>query len=106
MKWGFSFRGVYFDQPYSPVAYGESLITNNDIATIHRLADMNLDVRNFSGKNVTIHERVCISTSLYYLYWFDKYYANVYLIRDDGPFFIQQINRIHEEKHEFGNIIG
>ena len=65
------------------------------MAAMHRLTDRILDVSNsFQNTNAPIHERVCVITPTYYLYWFDISYPNVPLNRYNGPFYIQCINRI------------
>ena len=41
---------------------------------------------------------MCVSPSPYYIYWFEKYYPNVTLNRDEGPFCLQCMNRIQGVK--------
>ena len=78
---------IDFYQSYSPVAHADSFRINIAIASMHRLTARILDVSNaFQNKNVTIHERVYVSQSPYYLDWFERSYPNVALNRDDGPF--------------------
>ena len=70
--------GIDFDQSYSPVEHADSFRINISIADMHRLTSRILDVSNeFRNKNVTIHERVCISQPPYYLDWFEISYPNV-----------------------------
>ena len=62
---------------------------------MHRLTSSILDVSNiFQNTNVPIHERFCASPPPYYLDWFERYYPNVPLKRDYGPFFLQCMNGI------------
>ena len=64
-------QGIDFDQSYSPVAHAESFRINIAIASMHIITTRILDVSNaFKNKNITIHERVCVSTPPYYLDWF------------------------------------
>ena len=66
---------------------------------MHRLTASILDVSNaFQNKNVPIHVRVCFSTPPYYLDWFEKYYTNVPLNQDYGPFFLQFMSGIQVTK--------
>ena len=66
---------------------------------MHRLTSRILDVSNeLQNTNVPIHERVCVSTPLHYLNWFEISYPNVPLNRDDGPFCIQCMNEIQGTK--------
>ena len=62
---------------------------------MHRLTVSILDVSNlFHNTNVSIHERVCVSPPPYYIDWFERYYPNVNLNRNDGIFFLQYMNGI------------
>ena len=72
------------------MAHTDSFRKKIDIADMHRLTAMILDISNeFHNKNVTINERVCVIPPTYYLDWFGKYYQNVPLNKYDGPFCIQ-----------------
>ena len=53
----------------------------------------------FKNKNDTIHERVCVIPLPYCIYWFERYYPNVPLNQDDGPFCIQHKNGIQGKNH-------
>ena len=69
------------------------------IASMHRLTAIILYVSNsFKNKKVPIHERVCVSPPPYYLDWFERYYSNFPLNRDDGPFCLQCMNGIQVTK--------
>ena len=62
---------IGFDQFYSPVTHADSFRINISISTMHRRTTKILGVSNaFQNKSVNIHERVCVSPSPYYLYWF------------------------------------
>ena len=62
---------------------------------MHRFTDRVFDARNaLQNMNVPTHERVCVSPPPYYLDWFEKSNPNVTLNRDDGPFFLQCMNRV------------
>ena len=62
---------------------------------MHRLTDSILNIGNaFQNKNVTIHERFCVSPPPYYLDWFEKYFPNVTLNQDDGTFTLKYTNGI------------
>ena len=66
---------------------------------MHRLTARILDVSNaFQNRNIPIHERVCVSTPPYYLDWFERFYPNFPLNRDDDPFFLQCMNGIQGAK--------
>ena len=66
---------------------------------MHRLTARILDVSNaFQNTNVTIRERVCVSPTYYYIYWFEISYPNVPLNRDDGKFCLKCMNRIQVTK--------
>ena len=98
-KWGFSIKGIYFDQSYSPVAHVDSFRIKIDIVAMHRLTSRILDVGNaFQNINVSIHERVCVSPPLYYIDWVKISYPNVPLNRDYGTFFLQCMNVIQGTK--------
>ena len=67
--------------------------------TMHIVTASILDVSNaFQYTNVPIHEIICVSPPPYYIDWFERYYPNVNLNRDDGPFFLQCINWIQGTK--------
>ena len=67
---------------------------------MHRLTSRILDVNNaFYNTNFPIHERVCVSPPLYYLSCFEITYPNFTLNRDYGPFCLQLMNGIQEEKN-------
>ena len=73
----YKIQGIYFDQSYSTVAHYDSYRINIAIVDIHRLSARILDVINaLQNTNVTIHERVCVSTPPYYLEWFKTFYPN------------------------------
>ena len=92
-------KGIYFDQPYSPVVHAESFRINIAISSMHRLTVRILYVSNvFQNNKNTIHERVYVSLPPYYLDWFERSYPNVTLNRDDGPFFLQCMNGIQGKK--------
>ena len=77
------------------MAHAASFRLNVDFASIHRLNARILDVSNaFQNTNVPIHEIICVSPLSYYLNWFERYYPNVPLNRDDGPFCLQCMNGI------------
>ena len=80
------------------MAHDGSFRINIAISYMHRLTSRILDVSNvFQNTNVTIHERVCVSTPPYYIDWFEISYPNVPLNRDkgyEGPFFLQCMNAI------------
>ena len=77
------------------MAHVDSFRINIAIASMHRLTYRILDVSNeFQNTNVTIHERVCVSSPPYYLDWFERYYPNVPINRDDGPFCLHFMNGI------------
>ena len=64
-------KGIDFDISYSPVAHFDSFRINISIAAMHRLTARILDVSNaFQNTNFPTHERVCVSTLPYYIYWF------------------------------------
>ena len=88
-------QGIDFDQSYSPVAHSDYLRINIAIAAMHRLTASILYVSNeLQNKNVTINERLCVSTPPYYLDWFEIFYRNIILNQDYGPFFLQHMNGI------------
>ena len=73
-----AFKGVVFDQYYSPMTHYDSFIINIAIAYIHIITARVLYISNdFYNKNVPINERVFVIPPPYYLYWFEKYYPNV-----------------------------
>ena len=77
------------------MAHADSFRINIAIAAMHILTDSILDVSNaFQNINVPIHERVCVSLSTYYLYWFEISYPNVPLNLDYGPLFLHCMNGI------------
>ena len=66
---------------------------------MHRFTVRILDVINeFQNTNVAIQTRVCVSPPPYYLDCFERFYLNVSLNRDDGPFYIQCMNGIQGTK--------
>ena len=66
---------------------------------MHILTARILDVSNaFQNTNVPIHGIVCVIPPPYYLDWFERYYPNFPLNRDDGPFFLQCMNGTQETK--------
>ena len=66
---------------------------------MHRITARIFNVSNeFQNKNVPIHKRFCFSPPPYYLDWFERYYLNINLNRDDGPFYLQCINGIQGKK--------
>ena len=80
-------KGIDSDQSYSPVAHAHSFRINIAISYIHVLTAIISDVSNaFQNTNVPIHEIFCVSPPPYYLDWFERYYSNVPLNRDDGTF--------------------
>ena len=88
-------KGIDIDQSYIPVAHTESFRINIAIAYMHRLTAMILDVSNaFNNTNFPINERVCVIPPPYYIDWFEIYYPNVPLNRDDGQFSTQCMNGI------------
>ena len=73
-------HGIGFDMSYIPVAHSDSFINNIYIAAMYIFTASILDVSNaFLNKNVTIHERFCISPPTYYMDWFEMSYPNVTL---------------------------
>ena len=77
------------------MAHADSFRINIAIAYINILTARILDVSNaFQNTNVPIHERFCVSPPPYYLDWFEIFYPNVPLNRDDGPFCLQCMNVI------------
>ena len=77
------------------MAHADSFIINIAIASMHILTARILYVINtFQNTNVPIHEIVCVSPPPYYLDWFERYYPNVPLNLDDGPFCLQCMNVI------------
>ena len=77
------------------MAHADSLRINIDIAATHSLTVRILEVSNaFKNTIFTIHERVCVNQPPYYIDWFEIYYPNFPLNRDDGPFCIQCMNGI------------
>ena len=79
--------------------HADSLRINVAIADMHKMTARVIDFSNeFHHKKVCIHERVCVSTPPYYLYWFETSYLNVPLNQDDGPLFLQLINGIKGTK--------
>ena len=66
---------------------------------MHILTARILDVSNaFQNKHFPIHERLCVIPPPYYLYWFEKYYPNVPLNQDYGPFCLQCMSGIQGTK--------
>ena len=62
---------------------------------MHIITATILDVSDsFQNTNLTIHKRLYVSPPPYYLDWFEKYYPNVSLNRDEGPFCLQCMNGI------------
>ena len=67
---------------------------------MHILTARILDVSNkFQNTNFPIHERVFVSPPTYYLDWFERYYPNVSLNRDYGPFCLQYMNGMNGKRH-------
>ena len=52
----------------------------------------------FQNTNVPINEIICVIPSAYNLDWFEIYYHNVTLNRDEGTFYIQCMNGIQVTK--------
>ena len=70
------------------MAHADSFRINIAIASMHRLTAKILDVSNaFQNKNVTIHERVCLTPPPYYLDSFERSYPDVHINLDYAPFF-------------------
>ena len=81
------------------MAHTDSFIINIAIADIHRLTAINLYVSNaFQNINFLIHKRVCIIPPTYYLDWFERYYPNITINKDDDPFCLQCMNVIQGTK--------
>ena len=77
------------------MAHAESFRINIAIAYMHRITARILDVSNaFQNKTFTIHEIFCVIPQPYYLDWFEGYYPNVLLNRDDDQFYPQCMNGI------------
>ena len=88
-------KGIDVDQSYSPLAHADSFRIKIAIESIHRLTDRILDVSNaFQYTNVSIHKKVCVSPTPYYLKWFERSYPNVILNWYDGLFCLQCMNGI------------
>ena len=88
-----------FGQSYSPVACADSFRINISIADMHRLTARIFYVSNtLHNTTVPIHEIVCVITPPYYIYCFEKYYPNVPLNWDEGPFCLQHTNIIQGKK--------
>ena len=81
------------------MAHADSFRINVAVVSIHRLTARTLDVSNaFQNTDVSIHERVCVSSHTYYLDWFEISYPNVPRNLDDGPFCLQCMNGIQGKK--------
>ena len=81
------------------MAHADSFRINIDIAAMHRLTERILDVSNvFYNTNVTIHEIVCVGPPPYYIDFFERYYPNVPLNRDNGTFCLSCMNGIQGTK--------
>ena len=66
---------------------------------MHILTARILDVSNeFQNTNFPTHERSCVITPLYYLYWFERSYPNFPINRYHGPFCLQCMNGIQGTK--------
>ena len=52
----------------------------------------------FQNMNVPIHEKVCVIPPAYYLDLFENPYHSININRDDGPFYLQCMNRIQGTK--------
>ena len=88
------------------MAHADSFIINTSIAAIHRLTASILDVSNaFYNTNVPIQERFCVIPPPYYLDWFEIYYPNDPLNRDDGPFFFNAWMKIKEQTQLDNNLL-
>ena len=60
---------------------------NITISDMHQLIAMIFYVsNNLQNTNVTIHERVWVSPSPYYMDCFEKYHPNIPINQDDIPF--------------------
>ena len=86
-------------QSYSPVAHADSFRINIAIEDMHIITSRIIYVSNASqNTNVPINERVCVSPPPYYLDRFEKYYPNVPINWDDGPFFLQCMSGFQGKK--------
>ena len=82
-------QGVDFDNYYSTVAHSDSFRINIAISAMNRITARIFDFRNDTqDKNVLIYESVCVIQPLYYLEWLERYYTNVTINCDGGPFFL------------------
>ena len=81
------------------MSHADSLRIKIAIAAMHILTARILDVSNaLHNTNITINERVCVSSPPYYLEWFEKYYPNVPLNGNDVSFCLQCMNVINGTK--------
>ena len=81
------------------MAHSDSFRINIAIAAMNILSYSILYVSNeFQITNVSIHERVCVSTPPYYLDWVETSPPKFSLNKDDGPFFLLGANGIHGTK--------
>ena len=98
---------VDFYHTYSPVAHADSFRINIVIEAMHRLTSRILGISYyFQNKNNPIHKRVCVSPPPYYVDWFEKYYPNVTLNWDNGPFLFNKWVESRGKKHPDNNGIG
>ena len=94
----YQIQGIGFYHYCSTVGHNDSFRINIAITAMHRITSRILDVSNaFQNTNVPIHGRVCVIIPPYYLYWFEIFYPNVTLNRDNGPFCLQRMNGIQEK---------
>ena len=92
-------QGINFYESYSPVLHADSFRINIAIADMHRLTARIFYVSNlFQNKNVPIYEIVCVIPPPYYIDWFEIYYPNFPLSRDEVIFCLRCINGIQGTK--------
>ena len=81
------------------MAHADLFRINIAIVDMHKLNARILDGSNaFQNTNFTIHERIFFSPPPYYIDWFERYYPNVSLNRDYGPFYLQCMNLVQGTK--------